>query len=177
MTANSRHKSVTARTDMTSKSNTNAQMNRKMARMLSTARLAMPPDSPLRQLHVRLYRLAVTHGFVVPVVEVKHYKSHRQSFPDDVGYEAFASHVRLDFDGTRNSLWRCLWFARRLGEKVATLSPRRKYLMIVSFSRGDCTVRYHRFNGKTRWLVGNLDGYKSEAILTYEFGRRRARHL
>lgn len=162
---------------MTAKSITNAQMNRKMAHLLSTARLVMPTDAPPRQLHVRLHRLAVTHGFVVPVADVKHYKSHRQSFSDDVGYEAFTSHVHLDFDGTRNSLWRCLWFARRLGENVATLGPRRKYLMVVSFSRGDCTVRYHRLNGKTRWLVGNLDGYKSEAILTYEFGRIRARHL
>src|SRR6266403_433701 len=85
--------------------------------------------------------------------------------PDKTGYECFINHVHIPFDGTGASLKSCLSYAIALQKGLARIAENRRFLVIVSVSDPECTVRFHQLRQGQTWIAEDLEGYAEEAVL------------
>jgi hypothetical protein len=86
-------------------------------------------------------------------------------FEDRTGYECFLNHVHLPCRRGRRSFLSTFGYIAALRKSLAAFCNDRHFLIIASFSDGECTVRFHQFRQDERWLTDDLEGYELEAIL------------
>lgn len=90
------------------------------------------------------------------------------AFPDRTGFEAFINHVHLPFSGTRESLLSCLDYAAALRRALTPLVGLRRFKIILSIEKGDCSVRFHEIRVGENWVAENLEEYADEAIIVLD---------
>ncbi len=149
------------------------KMNRRMQRILKKLKLPFPgpefssKDGFRRNAFMRFRGCVfLKQGFKLSRVSQKH-------FPDKTGYECFVNHVHLASDGTRRSAVSCLEYCTKLDVGLANFAPRQRFQILASFSTDGCVVRFHFIRPHETWISDDLEGYKSEAILSYVAGEFR----
>jgi len=88
-----------------------------------------------------------------------------KDFEDRTGYECFVNHVHLPCRSGKRSLLSTLNYLANLKRSLEEFCPHGVFLIIASFSDGECAVRFHRFRQNEKWLADDLEGYKLEKIL------------
>jgi hypothetical protein len=153
------------------------RMNRKISALLKRAGLRWPLAA--RAIPGQLPALETFEDCILLKNQWEPNKQHVKisDLPDKTGFECFINHVHLPFDGTTETLISCLEYAATLQDALMLLTQDRQFRVIVSLSEDDefpksaCTVRFHQIRPGENWIVEDLEGYKSEAILVFDVPR------
>jgi hypothetical protein len=93
-----------------------------------------------------------------------------KDFEDRIGYECFVNHVHLTCRSGKRSLLAALGYIANLKRSLEEFRPNRAFVIIASFSDGECTVRFHESRQNEKWLADDIEGYKLEKILEIRTG-------
>jgi hypothetical protein len=85
-------------------------------------------------------------------------------FPDRTGLECFINHlhIRLTDEMPMASV---IGFLFELRKMLEAFCAKREFLIILSITGEECTVRFHEHRPQESWLADDLEAYLSEAIL------------
>jgi hypothetical protein len=141
-------------------------MNQKMAGLLARANidLSKPNSFPMSKEPVTLSDIG---GSVLLENVYRANSGHisMKDYQDRTGYECFINHIHLPCKRGRHSLLSAFDYITTLRKSLAAFCNNRHFLIIASFSDGECTVRFHQFRQDERWLTDDLERYEVEAIL------------
>ncbi|GAA0086292.1 hypothetical protein UT300007_27310 [Clostridium sp. CTA-7] len=107
-------------------------------------------------------------------IENVNFKRILSMFTDRTGYEASCNEIRInDYIDYSNEV-AVLQLAEIIMDtweyKLKTEYPQYKFCIILSFSEGYVTMRFHVVReNESSWLKADLDEYKDEAIMVKEF--------
>jgi hypothetical protein len=93
-----------------------------------------------------------------------------KDFEDRTGYECFVNHVHIPWKKGRRSFLSVLGFIAAIKLSLDNYSVNKRFLILASFSDGECTIRFHQVRQGEKWLADDLEGYKTEALLQIETG-------
>jgi hypothetical protein len=148
------------------------KMNKKMSELLLLADIPVPFGDSVRSKALAPSVFAVVDGSVLLKQEYERARHVKLTdFPDRTGFECFVNHLHLPFSGTKESLLSCLGYAIALQRGLTSFEDR-KFQVIVSITKGECTVRFHELRPNESWIAKDLEGYASESILLLTSRRR-----
>lgn len=95
-------------------------------------------------------------------------------FRDRTGYEASCNEIRINDYIDYSDEIAVLQLSKIIMDtwkyKLKTKYPQYKFCIIISFSNGYVTMRFHVVReNESSWLKADLDEYKDEAIMVQEF--------
>ena len=93
-----------------------------------------------------------------------------KDFPDRTGYESFVNHFHIPYEGTRASLDGLLARVAAIRKGLERYAADRRFLIIVSISEKECTIRFHECRPPEAWLADSLEGYMDEAVAAISVG-------
>lgn len=93
-----------------------------------------------------------------------------QDFPDRTGYECFVNHYHIRYDGSHAALRQLVTEIAGVRKSLLEYAPDRGFLIIVSISGGECTIRFHERRPGEAWLAGDLEGYTEDAVAAISVG-------
>jgi hypothetical protein len=141
------------------------KMNARMSGLLSQMNIPAVPDNWVSPRHSHATELTTADGCVLLKDGYDTSRSVKLSdFPDKTGYEAFVNHIHFPFDGTQESLLRCLSFTRAIRRALTSIAGGRRFEIVVSVS-DEGTVRFYEIRPGEIWIVDDLESYTEEAIL------------
>lgn len=150
------------------------RMNLNMANLLAMVNIDLSDEEQFREFEVR-HNLVDTNGSVLledEQVQQKHID--QEDYQDRTGYECFVNHVHLPCKQEREAVLSALGYIFGLKRSLEERFPDRTLVIIASFSDDEVSVRFHQYRDNERWLAGDLDEYKLEAILEIKSTGRQA---
>jgi hypothetical protein len=141
------------------------RMNQKMADLLDRMKIDLAELDAFPKPDGNLDLVAVGDSVLLSEEFLRSGHISLKGFEDATGYECFINHVHLECGERRPSLLKALGFVGALRRALEESYNREVFLIIASFSDGECTVRFHKQRQHETWLAGNLDSYQFEAIL------------
>jgi hypothetical protein len=139
-------------------------MNQRMAGLLAKANVELSDERQFHDLEVE-DDLIEANGAVLlknEYMQSKHIAV--EDYQDKTGYECFINHVHIPCKNGKRALLSALGYIFGLRKSLEKQFPDRVFVIIASFSDGECTVRFHQFRNNEQWLTGDLEGYKLDAI-------------
>jgi len=88
-----------------------------------------------------------------------------EQFPDRTGLECFVNHVHFQVGRGGQSLESVFRYVSAVRSSLVSLGDG-IFEIIVSIADEKCVVRFHKWRSGESWLSEDLEGYKSEAMLS-----------
>lgn len=108
------------------------------------------------------------------VLLADHYKGSQHvfgnEFADRTGYEAFINHYHVRCGGSPAELRKLIAEIASLRASLARYAPGKSFLILISISEGECTIRFHERRRGESWLADDLEGYTQDAVAAIDVG-------
>ena len=146
------------------------RMNGSMRRLLNSSNLSLPRALD-EILPGQLPEMVTIDGSVLLADRYEHSRSvSLKQFPDRTGYECLVNHSHFPYDGSPGALCKVMARIAGIRRSLVEYAPDRSFLILVSITEAECTIRFHECRAGERWLADDLEGYEEEAIAAIGVG-------
>jgi hypothetical protein len=141
------------------------RMNQKMAKLLTKANVELSDERHFDDQETECDPIDVNGSVLLKSEYLRSRHIAPEDYQDRTGYECFINHVHIPCKRGKKNLLSALGHLFGLRESREEQFPERAFVIIASFSRGECTVRFHQLRHNERWLGDDLEEYRLNAIL------------
>jgi len=147
------------------------RINSSMQRLLDSMKISLN-GAPTAANPESLPGLVTVEGCVLLADEAQGCQSvSLNDFPDRTGFECFINHFHVPFERTPAGLLKLIARIAGIRRALSQYAPTRNFRILVSVSKGECTIRFHECRPGEAWLAKDLEGYGEESVAAIGVGR------